>query len=47
MADFITKNVVYNSNDVTILDHPLDGILLQLLYDHMGHSLPRFVNYLQ
>ena len=47
MADFVAKNAICASNDVVILDHPPDDLLLQLLYDYMRHSLPRFVNIMQ
>ena len=47
MAEFTAKNTVYASNDVVILDHPPDGLLLQLLYDYRGHSLSKFVNIMQ
>ena len=46
VVDFVAKNVVFTSNEMAILDMPLDGLYIQLMYDYMGHTLPRLVNIL-
>ena len=47
VADFVAKIVVLSSNEASILNNPLKGLSLLLMYDVMRHCRRRLVNLLQ
>ena len=44
VADFLAKNVVNSFTELVVFDTPPHGVQLLLLYDILGHTLPRHVN---